>query len=105
MRPRLRELGYLAVLAKHSAGRRPAVSSARVWRNGLLYSAQTWPQMTPNRLPPSPAGLCRSSKASDTGAVAGPTFRSRNTTVSHAPFFAEVAAGPRVCGGPEGIAE
>ena len=59
MRPRLREQGYLAVLARHSAGRRPFVSRARVWRNGLLYSAQTWPQMTPNRLPSSDAGVCR----------------------------------------------
>ena len=57
MWPRLPEWGSLGVLTKHSAGRRPAVSSARVWRNGLLYSAQTWPQMTPNRPPPSPAGL------------------------------------------------
>ena len=58
MRPRLPEQGYLAVLAKHSAGRRPVVSRARVWRNGLLYSAQTWPQMTPFGGSPSPAGLC-----------------------------------------------
>ena len=57
MRPRLPEQGYLAVLAKHSAGRRPAVSSARVWRNGLLYSAQAWPQMTPFGGSPSDAGV------------------------------------------------
>ena len=31
MRPRLLEYGYLGVLAKHSAGRRPVVSRARVW--------------------------------------------------------------------------
>ena len=43
MRPRLPEWGYLGVPTKHSAGRRPAVSPARVWRNGLLYSAQTRP--------------------------------------------------------------
>ena len=58
MRPRLRELGYLAVLAKHSAGRRPAVSSARVWRGSSVLAACGWPQMTPNRLPSSDAGVC-----------------------------------------------
>ena len=39
MRPRLREQGYLAILAKHSAGRRPAVSSARVWPGGSVLAA------------------------------------------------------------------
>ena len=59
MRPRLREQGYLGVLAKHSAGRRPAVTSARVWRNGLLYvQRQTWLRMVPNRRPRRRAELC-----------------------------------------------
>ena len=39
MRPRPFEQGYLAVLAKHSAGRRPAVSSARVWRGSSVLAA------------------------------------------------------------------
>ena len=39
MRPRLREQGYLGVLAKHSAGRRPAVSSARVWPGSSVLAA------------------------------------------------------------------
>eukprot|EP01045_Picozoa_sp_COSAG04_P008158 COSAG04_NODE_446_length_14269_cov_3.546224_4_plen_106_part_00 len=58
MRPRLPEKGYLGVLTRHSPGRRPAVSSARVWRNGLLYSAQTWLRMGPNRSPRSDAVVC-----------------------------------------------
>ena len=45
MWPRLPESGFLGVLTKYSAGRRPAVSPARVWRNGLLYSAQAWLRM------------------------------------------------------------
>ena len=36
MRPRLPEWGYLGVPTKHSAGRRPAVSPARVWRRATL---------------------------------------------------------------------
>ena len=39
MWPRLREQGYLGVLAKHSAGRRPAVTSARVWPGSSVLAA------------------------------------------------------------------
>ena len=39
MWPRLREQGYLAAIAKQSAGRRPAVSSARVWPGSSVLAA------------------------------------------------------------------
>ena len=39
MWPRLREQGYSGALAKHSAGRRPAVSSARVWPGNSVLAA------------------------------------------------------------------
>ena len=55
MWPRLPESGFLGVLTKYSAGRRPAVSPARVWRNGLLYSAQAWLRMGPKLIGVRPA--------------------------------------------------
>ena len=39
MWPRPFEQGYLAVLAKHSAGRRPVVSRARVWPGNSVLAA------------------------------------------------------------------
>ena len=38
MRPRLWEQGYLGVPTKHSAGRRPAASSARVWSGSSVLA-------------------------------------------------------------------
>eukprot|EP01045_Picozoa_sp_COSAG04_P028398 COSAG04_NODE_4393_length_2123_cov_1.709980_2_plen_237_part_00 len=67
MRPRLREQGYLGVLAEHSAGRRPAVSSTRVCRAAacgvsrasrapLRKSSLTDPSARRTPTPSGPAG-------------------------------------------------
>ena len=60
MRPRLRKQGYLAVLAKHSAGRRPAVSSARVWRGSSVLAACA---VVPDGSKSRSTELCRPLKA------------------------------------------